>query len=492
MAQMNGPEEYRRQQAFVEEQKSARLNNEIALMKMEEAQRSIERRNKFQATLSDIGKQYSTGRTEGSSGGRSMPTREYIDGQWVTVNDSFRGYNSPQESSQDYVQFLGENPRYGEYLNAGTMDAALEELGASGYATDPNYVQKLKSINPRTEEQAAFLEARKQELMDAGADPIRAEIGARQAVLETGWGKSLSGGNNYYGIKSHGKQQELSEEDAAVAQGLVEQREVPPEYAKTVAAAFAAEPNSDEEIRKQVTMLSFDFPEFTQEIGTSIAAIEDMGDAGKRAAIKAIEDDFVQRINAGEKFGPDMEEDIMGLAVLKGDVSDILSYMKSKNSASTAWDNWKPDLSTSESEARQLADNIRNNPALIGLDEETVADLDSQTFGPLGDKTALDILAENAVNQGKHIIGSLPSKAAAAQVNAQDLYIKAARTLGESGIQPREEDGGFMWFDKPAKYAPTMNAPSNTSNMGVNNLIETTIEEGTFFYDPNTKQLYSK
>jgi len=78
--------------------------------------------------------------------GSSQTTREFINGQWVTTKDSFRGYGSMGDSVSGWVDFITGNKRYKPLLNADGLDAQLKALGASGYATDPGYVGKLKSI----------------------------------------------------------------------------------------------------------------------------------------------------------------------------------------------------------------------------------------------------------------------------------------------------------------------------------------------------------
>jgi hypothetical protein len=128
-----------------------------------------------------------------------MKTREFINGQWVTVDDQFRSYTDPAQSSADYLALLNR-PRYAGVLQAPDLAGAIDAVGASGYATDPDYTAKLNAMAPKTPDQQAFYEARKAELAAAGADPVRAELGARQSALETGWGRSAPG-QNYYGIK---------------------------------------------------------------------------------------------------------------------------------------------------------------------------------------------------------------------------------------------------------------------------------------------------
>ncbi len=79
-------------------------------------------------------------------GGANLGTFEYVDGQRVNINDSFRTYDSMGQSAEDYARFLMENPRYKEMLSAGDLEGQLAALGRSGYATDPNYSASVGSI----------------------------------------------------------------------------------------------------------------------------------------------------------------------------------------------------------------------------------------------------------------------------------------------------------------------------------------------------------
>ena len=79
-------------------------------------------------------------------GGNTVSTQEFVNGQMVTVNASFRNYNSPLESAKDYVS-LTQNSRYAPGLAAArTPREAAMAIKAAGYATDPNYVEKLVGI----------------------------------------------------------------------------------------------------------------------------------------------------------------------------------------------------------------------------------------------------------------------------------------------------------------------------------------------------------
>ena len=74
-------------------------------------------------------------------------TLEYENGIAVQRRESFRAYESFDESFQDYVDFLRNNPRYVDAL-ASTHDsrAYFQALQQAGYATDPRYADKIVSL----------------------------------------------------------------------------------------------------------------------------------------------------------------------------------------------------------------------------------------------------------------------------------------------------------------------------------------------------------
>jgi flagellum-specific peptidoglycan hydrolase FlgJ len=47
----------------------------------------------------------------------TFSVKEFIGGQWVTVDADFRVYETVQESLIDRVNFLQDNPRYSEIFN---------------------------------------------------------------------------------------------------------------------------------------------------------------------------------------------------------------------------------------------------------------------------------------------------------------------------------------------------------------------------------------
>jgi flagellum-specific peptidoglycan hydrolase FlgJ len=87
-------------------------------------------------------------KSHGEDGGVDVVTHEVINGKRVKITDSFRAYDTPEDSILGYGKFLKANSRYRHFLRAGAdnEDAQLSALQSSGYATDPMYSQKLKNI----------------------------------------------------------------------------------------------------------------------------------------------------------------------------------------------------------------------------------------------------------------------------------------------------------------------------------------------------------
>lgn len=85
-------------------------------------------------------------KSHGQPGGNVLPTTEVVNGQPVQTTDSFRAYASPAESVQGYADFITSNPRYKPMMAAQGLEAQAAALGQSGYATDPNYGQKVLQI----------------------------------------------------------------------------------------------------------------------------------------------------------------------------------------------------------------------------------------------------------------------------------------------------------------------------------------------------------
>jgi flagellar protein FlgJ len=72
---------------------------------------------------------------------------EYEHGVAKKHVSGFRVYDSFQESFQDYVSFIKNNPRYRDALQqAKNPQRYMQALQQAGYATDPNYADKVMQI----------------------------------------------------------------------------------------------------------------------------------------------------------------------------------------------------------------------------------------------------------------------------------------------------------------------------------------------------------
>lgn len=77
-------------------------------------------------------------------------TSEYVRGQKTQETAAFRAYDSFQSGFDDYVAFIENNPRYEKAVaNAHDAEAYTKALQEAGYATDPNYADKIISILKR-------------------------------------------------------------------------------------------------------------------------------------------------------------------------------------------------------------------------------------------------------------------------------------------------------------------------------------------------------
>lgn len=76
-----------------------------------------------------------------------VSTLEYRQGVAQQERADFRRYDDYAQSFSDYVKFVKTSPRYRQALEAGTDSAAYaEELQRAGYATDPDYANKIKQL----------------------------------------------------------------------------------------------------------------------------------------------------------------------------------------------------------------------------------------------------------------------------------------------------------------------------------------------------------
>lgn len=80
-----------------------------------------------------------------------MPTLEYVDGQYVTVDEPFKVYDSWADSVADHGTLLSNgtswnDAHYEEVISASTYQEAAQALQEAGYATDPEYAAALIDV----------------------------------------------------------------------------------------------------------------------------------------------------------------------------------------------------------------------------------------------------------------------------------------------------------------------------------------------------------
>lgn len=74
-------------------------------------------------------------------------TLEYYDQTPVMEKAAFRAYPSFQDSFDDYLRFLENNPRYSTALeHGGSSEAFIHGIHQAGYATDPHYADKVLRV----------------------------------------------------------------------------------------------------------------------------------------------------------------------------------------------------------------------------------------------------------------------------------------------------------------------------------------------------------
>src|ERR1700681_3056983 len=85
---------------------------------------------------------------ENWAGARAVAsTVEYSGGVATLRRTSFRAYSSIEDSVKDFAHLLKSSPRYRQALEAGgDTQGYAESMGRSGYATDPQYANKLSAI----------------------------------------------------------------------------------------------------------------------------------------------------------------------------------------------------------------------------------------------------------------------------------------------------------------------------------------------------------
>jgi flagellar protein FlgJ len=77
----------------------------------------------------------------------NVPTLEFEEGVAVRKFERFRAYDSPADSFRDYAALIGGSSRYANARGTGeNVEAFASALQQGGYATDPNYAQKIAAV----------------------------------------------------------------------------------------------------------------------------------------------------------------------------------------------------------------------------------------------------------------------------------------------------------------------------------------------------------
>ncbi|AMH18789.1 flagellar biosynthesis protein FlgJ [Hafnia paralvei] len=83
--------------------------------------------------------------TEGKS--INITTHEEYGGTLTKINDSFRSYDSLEQSADDYGRFLNVNKRFAAAFSyPNDPEKFIHEVAKAGYATDSNYEKKILNI----------------------------------------------------------------------------------------------------------------------------------------------------------------------------------------------------------------------------------------------------------------------------------------------------------------------------------------------------------
>jgi hypothetical protein len=78
------------------------------------------------------------------SPGTSKETKEFLNGKWLTITDTFKDYPTPEACIKDLIRLWYEDYRGFKGVNRATSwEECCRLLQKEGYATDPTYPQKL-------------------------------------------------------------------------------------------------------------------------------------------------------------------------------------------------------------------------------------------------------------------------------------------------------------------------------------------------------------
>jgi len=80
-------------------------------------------------------------------GSKELKTTEVINGKQIAVNDKFQTFDNYTNSILAYIYLVSTSKRYSEaWKNRRNPGRYFEELQKAGYATDPEYANKLVRV----------------------------------------------------------------------------------------------------------------------------------------------------------------------------------------------------------------------------------------------------------------------------------------------------------------------------------------------------------
>ena len=105
----------------------------------------------------------------------SRQTLEFENGMPRPQLAQFRSYTDVAATFDDYARFLTENPRYSDVAGHGAdVEGFADALQASGYATDPDYADKLNRVLESPTMRSVI-----GDLQKSRAQPITTELSSR-------------------------------------------------------------------------------------------------------------------------------------------------------------------------------------------------------------------------------------------------------------------------------------------------------------------------
>jgi peptidoglycan hydrolase FlgJ len=106
-------------------------------------------------------------------------TQEFQGGVANNTSAQFKAYSTPAQSFEDYVALLRNNPRYSAALNTGgDVHAFATGLQRGGYATDPEYANKIAAVASAVAHKVSAASVSVSDLKLSSVLPITASAGA--------------------------------------------------------------------------------------------------------------------------------------------------------------------------------------------------------------------------------------------------------------------------------------------------------------------------